>query len=363
MKKYLDLIKTILTDGVSHDDRTGVGRRSVFATQTEFNLQDGFPAVTSRTLNLNAMIHETLWFLSGDTDIKYLRENYVHFWDKWAVSKEAVAEFTDKHLGMDVPGRDSIIDNFYELQKDSVGPMYGKVWRSAPAGPIHPLWPLVAYNDIPPATLERLKSLYLQAMLEDDPSQGELLSEEMFCRTNYRGTVDQMNDLLINLRDNPYSARHVVSAWIPGYVALESMSPEENVMTGRGALAACHCFFQCFVLPEVDSAKPRLSLQVYIRSSDVCIGLPTNIAQYALLLSMLAHVSGMEAYKLIVTTGDTHLYLNHLEKAKEQVKAKTHPLPKLCLNPEITSLWDFKRSDIEITGYTAEPPLTYTIAK
>jgi len=256
MKQYLDLLQRIVNEGTRKEDRTGTGTLSVFGHQMRFNLQEGFPLLTTKKLHLKSIIHELLWFLKGDTNVKYLQENGVRIWNEWA-------------------------DENGEL-----GPVYGHQWRS---------WP------------------------------------------NYNGGhIDQIQSITNALKTNPDSRRMIVSAW--NVAEVDQM-----------ALPPCHCLFQFYV------AEGKLSLQLYQRSADTFLGVPFNIASYALLTMMMAQVCGLQPGDFIHTTGDTHLYLNHLEQAKEQLKRTPRALPKMVINPNVTSIFDFKYDDFTLEGYDPLP--------
>ena len=252
MKQYLDLLDRILTEGHKKTDRTGTGTISVFGNQMRFNLEDGFPLLTTKKLHLKSIIYELLWFLRGDTNVRWLQEHGVRIWNEWA-------------------------DENGEL-----GPVYGHQWRS---------WP--DYNG---------------------------------------GTIDQIQNVIDLIKNHPDSRRMMVSAWNPAEV--EQM-----------ALPPCHCLFQFYV------ADDRLSLQLYQRSADTFLGVPFNIASYALLLQMMAQVTGLKPGEFVHTTGDTHLYLNHLEQARLQLTRTPRPLPTMKINPDVKNLFDFKYEDFELEGY------------
>lgn len=252
MKQYLDLLDRILTEGTKKTDRTGTGTLSVFGHQMRFNLEDGFPLLTTKKLHLKSIIYELLWFLKGDTNVKYLQEHGVRIWNEWAD------------------------------ENGDLGPVYGHQWRS---------WP--DYNG---------------------------------------GTIDQISNVLDMIKNHPDSRRMVVSAWNPAEV-------------DQMALPPCHCLFQFYV------ADGRLSLQLYQRSADTFLGVPFNIASYALLLMMMAQVIGLKAGDFIHTTGDTHLYLNHLDQARLQLTRTPRPLPRMILNKDVKSLFDFKYEDFRLEGY------------
>lgn len=256
MKNYLNLLDRILRDGVQKDDRTGTGTLSVFGHQMRFDLSEGFPLLTTKKLHTKSIIYELLWFLKGDTNVRYLQEHGVRIWNEWAD------------------------------ENGDLGPVYGHQWRS---------WP--DYDG---------------------------------------GVIDQIEYVLNQIRTNPNSRRMIVSAW---NVA------EVNKM----ALPPCHTLFQFYV------ANGKLSLHLYQRSADTFLGMPFNIASYSLLCMMIAQVTGLEPGEFVYTTGDTHLYLNHIEQARLQLTREPRPLPTMQLNPDVKSLYDFKFEDFELVGYDPWP--------
>lgn len=256
MKQYLDLLYKIKEEGVIREDRTGTGTKSIFGYQMRFNMKDGFPLLTTKKLHLKSIIHELLWFLSGDTNIKYLQDNGVRIWNEWAD------------------------------ENGDLGPVYGHQWRS---------W------------------------------------------SDYKGgTIDQIQQAVDLIKNNPNSRRILVSAWNPADI--------DNM-----ALPPCHCLFQFYV------ANGKLSLQLYQRSADVFLGVPFNIASYALLLQMMAQVTGLECGDFVHTTGDTHLYLNHLKQVDIQLMRTPRPLPKMKINPDVKDIFSFKYEDFELTDYNPWP--------
>ncbi|KPQ25529.1 MAG: thymidylate synthase [Halomonas sp. HL-48] len=260
---YLDLMQTVLDRGTDRHDRTGVGTRSVFGHQMRFDLSRGFPLLTTKKLHLRSIIHELLWFLKGDTNIAYLKDNGVRIWDEWAD------------------------------ENGDLGPVYGYQWRS---------WP--------------------------DPRGG---------------SVDQIANVLEQIRTSPQSRRLIVSAWNPALVDEMQLPP-------------CHCLFQFYV------ASGRLSCQLYQRSADIFLGVPFNIASYALLLSMVAQVTGLEPGEFVHTLGDAHLYSNHLDQAREQLGRTPTAPPTLHLTPQVTNLFDFRFDDIEIVDYHPQPHIKAEVA-
>ena len=263
MKQYLDLLNRILTEGHKKTDRTGTGTISVFGNQMRFNLEDGFPLLTTKKLHLKSIIYELLWFLRGDTNVHWLQEHGVRIWNEWA-------------------------DENGEL-----GPVYGHQWRS---------WP--DYNG---------------------------------------GTIDQIQNVIDLIKHHPDSRRMVVSAWNPAEIEQMELPP-------------CHCLFQFYV------ADGRLSLQLYQRSADSFLGVPFNIASYALLLMMMAQVTGLKPGDFVHTTGDTHLYLNHLEQAHLQLTRTPRKLPTMKINPDVKNLFDFKYEDFELVGYDPYDHIKATVS-
>jgi thymidylate synthase len=362
MKVYLELLKKIKDEGHDHPDRTGVGRRSIFCTQSRFDISDGtLPVVTTRKIYTDAIIKELLFFIKGDINVTTLKEQQVNIWNQWAVSAEAIEKFVLQNV--DDPGaHQHLINMLKEKHENSIGMMYGAMWRNAPQSNAHSLWPTVPLEDIPSDKLENYTKEYEEIkFLSREPIDFTL---ETFCTQKYYESVDQLNDLIRGLKKRPYSARHIVSAWIPSHLPFEDLAPEMNVLLDRGCLAPCHAFFQCFVSPpKEEGGKKRLSLMMLQRSVDFPVGSAFNIGQYALLLAMLAHVTDMEAYEFIWNTGDTHIYLNQLPMIDEQLSREPLPLPKLWLNPEVKDIFKFTFDDIKILDYVSHPPIKYPVAK
>lgn len=263
MKQYLELLNRILEEGVDRGDRTGTGTRSVFGHQMRFDLSEGFPLLTTKKLHLKSIIHELLWFLKGDTNIKYLQENGVRIWNEWAD------------------------------ENGDLGPVYGSQWRSWPDG--------------------------------------------------HGGTIDQISKVVEDIKINPESRRLIVSAW--NVADVDSM-----------ALPPCHLLFQFYV------ANGKLSLQLYQRSADTFLGVPFNIASYALLLMMVAQVCGLQPGEFIHTTGDTHIYHNHFDQVREQLTRVPRRLPRIIINPEVKDIFSFKYSDFTLVDYDPHPHIKATVA-
>ncbi len=263
MQQYLDLMRHVKNNGIKKEDRTGTGTLSTFGYQMRFDLQQGFPAVTTKKLHFRSIIHELLWFLKGDTNIRYLKENGVSIWDEWAD------------------------------ENGNLGPVYGSQWRS---------WP-----------------------------------------TPEGKAIDQISDVIQKIKNNPDSRRIIVSAWNPALV-------------DKMALPPCHALFQFYV------ADGKLSCQLYQRSADVFLGVPFNIASYALLTMMIAQVTNLKAGEFIHTLGDAHLYSNHLEQVDTQLARTSFPLPTMKINPEVKSLFDFCYDDFTLTNYQCHPAIKAPIA-
>ena len=273
MKQYLDLVNHVLKSGNEKSDRTGTGTKSVFGYQMRFDLSEGFPMVTTKKLHLKSIVYELLWFLKGDTNIKYLNENGVKIWDEWADSN------------------------------GDLGPVYGFQWRN---------W-------------------------------------------NNNG-IDQIIDVIEALKSNPNSRRMLVTAWNPGVLPNTDKSFEENVANGKAALPPCHAFFQFYV------HKNKLSCQLYQRSADIFLGVPFNIASYALLTEMIAHVCGYESGDFIHTFGDAHIYNNHIDQLNLQSSREIRKLPILKIKRKVTDIFDFKFEDFEILNYNPHPHIKGKVA-
>ena len=263
MQEYLDLMKHVLENGTKKEDRTGTGTLSVFGYQMRFNLQEGFPLVTTKKCHMKSIIHELLWFLNGDTNVKYLQDNGVRIWNEWA----------------DEDG--------------NLGPVYGHQWRSWPAPDGH--------------------------------------------------KIDQISNVIDRIKNNPDDRRLIVSAWNVGDIP-------------KMALPPCHCFFQFYV------ADGKLSCQLYQRSADIFLGVPFNIASYALLTMMVAQVCGLQPGDFVHTFGDAHIYTNHLEQVELQLSRDPKPLPEMHLNPHVKNILDFKYEDFELVGYEAHPHIKGKVA-
>jgi thymidylate synthase len=264
MIQYLDLLRHVLDQGEIKSDRTGIGTRSVFGAQIRFDLRENFPLLTTKKLHLRSIIYELLWFLRGDTNVRYLNDNKVTIWDEWKKDAEG-----------------------------NLGPVYGKQWRR---------WEAVD-----------------------------------------KRSIDQVSEVIKQIKNNPDSRRHIVTAWNPGEI--EQM-----------ALAPCHCLFQFYV------SNGELSCQLYQRSADIFLGVPFNIASYALLTRMIAQVCDLKPGDFVHTFGDLHLYTNHVEQAKLQLSREPHPLPQMKLNPAVKRIDDFKYEDFDLVGYNPHPSIKAQIA-
>ena len=312
MKEYLDLIRHIQKEGEKKEDRTGTGTISVFGYQMRLDLEKGFPLLTTKKVNLNTIIHELLWFIKGDTNIRYLVKNNVNIWNDWPyqsyLKQTGQEEDFPMHseewkLGMkDFVNRIIEEDDFAKEYGD-LGPVYGHQWRN--------------WND-----------------------EG----------------IDQIKEVINSLKNNPESRRMLVTAWNPGVLPDTKVSFSENVANNKVALPPCHAFFQFYV------ADGKLSCQLYQRSADVFLGVPFNIASYALLTLMMAQVCGLEPGDFVHTFGDAHIYSNHKEQIEEQLARDTRPLPKIVLNPEIRDILDFDYEDFDLIGYDPHPLIKGKVA-
>ena len=273
MKQYLDLVKHVLENGNDKGDRTGTGTKSVFGYQMRFDLSEGFPMVTTKKLHLKSIIHELLWFIKGDTNIKYLQDNGVKIWNDWAD------------------------------ENGDLGPVYGHQWRN--------------WNS-------------------DD--------------------IDQLQEVITTIKNNPDSRRMLVAAWNPSVLPDTSISFSENVANNKAALPPCHAFFQFYV------ADGKLSCQLYQRSADIFLGVPFNIASYALLTMMIAQVCGLETGDFVHTFGDAHIYNNHKEQFDLQLSRDTRELPTMKINPNITNIEDFTFDDFELVNYNPHPGIKGVVA-
>ena len=273
MKQYHDLIKHVLENGTTKQDRTGTGTKSVFGYQMRFDLSKGFPMVTTKKLHLKSIVYELLWFLKGDTNIKYLQENGVRIWNEWAD------------------------------ENGDLGPVYGYQWR------------------------------------------------------NWNGDeIDQISEIIETIKTNPDSRRMLVSAWNPSVLPDTGKTFSDNVANGKAALPPCHAFFQFYV------ANGKLSCQLYQRSADIFLGVPFNIASYALFTMMMAQACGLEAGDFIHTFGDAHIYSNHQEQIDLQLSRDLKPLPKMILNPEVKNIFDFTFDDFTLTDYEHHPHIKGAVA-
>lgn len=276
MQQYLDLMRHVKENGVKKQDRTGTGTLSVFGYQMRFDLQQGFPLVTTKKCHLRSIIYELLWFLKGETNVAYLKDNGVTIWDDWAT------------------------------ESGELGPVYGSQWRS---------WQ------------------------STDGTQ-----------------IDQISELVEQIKTNPDSRRLIVSAWNPAVLPDTQFSPKENAAQNKQALPPCHTLFQFYVLDG------KLSCQLYQRSGDVFLGVPFNIASYALLTMMVAQVCGLQAGDFVHTFGDAHLYLNHLQQVDEQMSREPFPKPTMKINPLVSSIFNFEYADFELTNYQCHPHIKAPIA-
>lgn len=292
MKQYHDLMQHVLDNGVKKDDRTGTGTISVFGYQMRFDLNEGFPLMTTKKLHIKSILHELLWFIQGDTNIQYLDQNGVRIWDDWPFAKFQKSEAYNGESIREFAERVATDDDFAKQWGD-LGPVYGYQWRS---------WPT---------------------------PNGE--------------SVDQLLNVIEQIKNTPDSRRLIVSAWNPGMIQDMALPP-------------CHAFFQFYV------ADGKLSCQLYQRSADIFLGVPFNIASYAMLTHMIAQACNLEVGEFVHTLGDAHIYLNHIDQVKEQLSRDFRTLPKLVINPSVKNILDFKFDDFAIEGYDPHPHIKAQVA-
>lgn len=363
MKQYIDLLKDILENGIDTGDRTGNGRRKVFGRQLRFNVSDGtLPLSTTCQTPFKNVIKETLWFIKGSTSNKDLLKENVPIWDEWAVKEKDIDLFLEKYFDLSEEGSKAMYKAAYmEHGLEEIGNMYGRAWRDVPVSNYNQLFPDVEESDIAPDRLARIKETYEneKPVFEDNSP----VPWKDYLKAIHYSSIDQLQNLILSLKNTPFSSRHVINAWIPEFIPFEKISPQENVLLGKGALAPCHVLQQYLVLPPAkEGGKNRISLMMTQRSTDTPIGLRFNLAQYALLLMMIAQVVDMEPFEFIWSGGDTHIYLNQIEKVREHVLREPLPLPKVRINPEVKSIYDFTINDFEIVDYTPYKNLGYPIS-
>jgi thymidylate synthase len=300
MKQYLELMRHIRDQGVRKEDRTGTGTLSIFGYQMRFDLSEGFPLVTTKKVHLKSIIHELLWFIQGDTNIRYLVQNGVGIWNDWPFQSW-----------------------LRQTGQDQTYPMYTPEWR------------------------EQMK-LFVERIKTDEPfarQYGELGPVYGHQWRNFEG-VDQLAQIVDDIKTNPDSRRLIVSAW----------NPKDIPVMAKSGLPPCHTLFQFYV------TEGRLSCQLYQRSADVLLGVPFNIASYALLTMMIAQVVGLQPGDFVHTFGDAHLYSNHMEQVEEQLSREPHPLPVMAINPDVTDLFGFQYNDFELQNYQSHPPISAPVA-
>lgn len=287
MKQYLELIDHVLNNGVEKEDRTNTGTISVFGYQSRYNLEEGFPLVTTKKVHLKSIIHELLWFIKGDTNIKYLVENDVNIWNEWPYEKFKLSEEYNNETLKEFVEKIKKSDEF-ALKFGELGPVYGKQWR------------------------------------------------------NFNG-VDQLKNLINDIKNNPDSRRHIISAWNPAEIKDMALPP-------------CHAFMQFYV------AEGKLSMQLYQRSGDIFLGVPFNIASYALLLMIVAKLTNLEPKDFVHTIGDAHIYSNHIEQVKLQLTREPYKLPKMLINPDVVAIEDLKYSDFKLVDYVSHERIKGKVA-
>ena len=369
MQQYLELLKNIKDNGRNHaTDRTGHGRRRLFSQTVKFDLRDNkLPVVTTRAINPLHGIREALFFIAGDTNIKNLSEQGTKIWDPWAVTEGTFETIREKLLATKAltPEQALTIQGVDEELIGSIGPMYGEVWRNAPMTAKGV--PLTAMNrtidTIPSDTVENIKH-YMETSEEAESFANA--SEEQrnnFIVMSYFSAIDQLGELVYNLKNDPYSSRHLVTAFLPEYTPISGYTPDENVLLGRGSLMPCHHSFQVFVNPPIEEGgKPELSLQVNFRSWDVPLGGPTNIVCYSFIAHALAHCLDMQAVELSIVAGDAHIYFDQLEGVEEQITRAPYDPPKIIFNEENKDFFNLNLSDIVISEFVQHEAIKYPAA-
>ena len=362
MQQYLDTLKNILDNGISRGDRTGTGRRSIFGVQQRYNLIQGFPLLTTRKINIDAVIKELLWIISGSTSNNDLNAVNVGIWNQWAVTEIDIDLFINKYFEHQPDDHKAIIKTgLMENTLGSLGPIYGEAWRNAPCSAYNMLRPFDPSRDLAKDKLLAYTNEWAVTMPKD--SEGVSIGLEQFLRVRSYQNVDQLHQLITGLKEDPYSARHVISAWIPEFIPYASISPQENVLLGKGALAPCHVLQQYFVTPSsTPGGKPQLSMLLYQRSCDYPVGSAFNIPSYSLLLMMVAQVCDMVPGEFIYSMGDTHAYLDQLPLVEDHISRLPTPLPVMRINPSVKDILDFKFEDFTIVGYDPQVSIKYPVS-
>lgn len=404
-KQYLKALD-ILVNGsdeyrvVSRDDRTGTGTRGFFGYQMRFDLTKGFPLLTTKKVNFDAIVAELLWFLNGSTNIKDLDAK---IWDEWAVSWETIFKKLQKDhwpslrddgyskaldiimsedvirmaslLGGDTKPEgwieETISQDWIEetFSRDWIEETFSQGWIEetfSRGAPVAKVWRHPDYYEIVTKRLVEAGIFPAEKISRLEKKLGELgpvYGAMWRSWHSTEGSIDQIGELITNLKKKPYSRRHIVSGWNPAVLPDESVSPDMNALEGKQALPPCHTLFQFYVEPIPNSERKRLSCQLYQRSADVLLGVPFNIASYALLTHILAHLCDYEVGDFIHSFGDIHLYNNHIEQAKEQLSRDTRPLPSLMIDPNLKNLDDLKPEHIRLEEYNPHPPIKAPISK
>lgn len=370
MQQYLELLARVATDGVVTNDRTGVGRKSLYGQSMQFNLREGFPLVTTRKVGLKVAAEELFWFISGSCDVGELRARGVKIWDHWAVSESHIDSFMTKHLGemgLDDGAKAAIRARFKQDYLNSIGNIYGPNWRKkkaehALAGEVGLKLRLDRYS------IEELVASDVRARIDAgiakdaqmlDAEEIEDLKESLYIE-EYMNNVDQLHELVLSLKHDPDSRRHVMSAWDPASLPIPGFSPQENVIFGRGALAPCHALFQCFV--DTTTAPYTLSGLLYQRSCDLPVGAPFNIAQYSLFIKLLAHSLGYQVGSFHYHLGDVHIYTDQLDLICEQLNRRPMGLCEVEILSEPKEIYQYSIEDLRLVGYDSHPHIQYPVA-
>lgn len=386
-KQAKQTLQYVLANGVMRGDRTGKGRHSVFSPPDEiYHLKDGYPFPTLRRLSPAGMVDEALWFLSGSTDIKDMKFRF--FWERWVPTREDAYKYCEsvgistepkplyQDQEMTISGCGGGLPPDVENRVGTIGHLYGVSWRNAP-GPKGRLHPVRKMADLPAKLLEKFVDSddkgAPRASVADiikwlDEGTDDIYNEDV--KATIRGAIlaeywknyDQINELVYKIKNTPFSSRLRVSAYLTDYMAFEEFTPQENTLDGRACLTPCHTFFQCYVNSDTDGKPSTLDLKLTLTSSDVPAGRVYNVAQYALLTHMLAQVCGLQAGRLIISTGDAHIYGDQFEAVEEILSREPLSMPKLWLNPEVKDIFAFTPDDIRVENYEAHPPVKVPVA-
>lgn len=388
MRQYLDGLKFIEDHGITVPDRTGTGRHRTFDMPNEtYDLRQGFPLVTTREINPLALIDELLWFISGSTKVEDLRFKF--FWQKWMLTEEQAKAWAMGQGAEDSEEYEAAMDHAKNLI-GTIGPMYGHVWRKAPSNKSEfAKNPVRSVFDFPMDFLDRfqkedndiigyenywdsgaeIRDFVASNLARTDERGKQQVAQKLYdaLQKKYWETYDQLNEMIIGIKTSPFSSRHRVTAMLPELTALESLTPQENILADRGCLTPCHTFYQVFAEPQPkdihgNDQPDLLHMRLYMSSNDAPVGRVYNIAQYSILLAMIAQCTDKVAGKFTIMTGDGHIYSDQHEGVALQLTREPLPLSTLWLNPGIKDITQFTHDDIKILDYQSHPPIKYPVS-